>query len=312
MTRTWKTGKPAMLLGLVLVLLMLIAACGEADDNLGSGGNATPTPEPIDHPQGASDVVVKIEHVGGFVMQETIVTRLPHFVLYGDGSVITQGPQIAIYPPPALPNLQMGTLTGEGIQRILEAAREAGLLDGDKEYRLDMIADAPTTVFTITADGETHTISVYALMLVEDELNNDLVPEDEREARQKLAEFEAMMLDYMGWLPADAVAEAETAYPMEQLQIVVIPRDMLMIGDDSIDTGEMDWPLEAPLAGIGDEYPFMEQARCAVIEGDDLDTLVDALHQANQLTTWISEGDEYALLLRPMLPDETGCATPQM
>jgi hypothetical protein len=250
--------------------------------------------------------------VGGFVMQETMVTRMPHFVMYGDGSVITHGPQIAIYPPPALPNVLMGRLTSEGIQKTLEAAREAGLLDGDKEYRLDMIADAPTTVFTITADGETHTISAYALMLAEDELNNDLVPEDEREARQKLAEFEAMMLDYMGWLPADAVAAAETAYPMEQLQIVVVPRDMLMIGDDSIDTGEMDWPLETPLAGIGDEYPFMEQARCAVIEGDDLDTLVDALHQANELTTWISEGDEYALLLRPMLPDETGCTTPQM
>ena len=322
MDRLSKTGKPAMLLGLVLVLLMLIAACGEADDNPGSGGNAqptptqapssTPTPQPVDHPQGASDVVVKIEHVGGFVMQETIVTRMPHFALYGDGSVITQGPQIAIYPAPALPNLQMGTLTGEGIQKILVAAREAGLLDGDKEYRLDMIADAATTVFTITAAGETHTVSVYALMLAEEELNNDMVPEDEREARQKLAEFEAMMLDYMSWLPAEAVAETEISYPMEQLQIVVVPRDMFMIGDGSIDVGEMDWPLETPLARIGDEYPFLQQASCAVIEGDDLGTLVDALNEANELTTWISEGDEYALLLRPILPDETGCTTPQM
>lgn len=324
MDRTRKQGKPALLLGLVLVLIMLmVAACGEADDNLGSGGNTpptptqmpagTPTPEPIDHPTGDSDVVVKIEHVGGFVPQEYIVTRMPHFILLGDGSVITQGPQIAIFPAPALPNLQMGTLTDEGIQMILEAARDAGLLDGDKEYTLDMIADAATTVFTITADGKTHTVSVYSLGSVEDEFVNDMIPEEEVEARQKIAEFEAMMLDYMGWLPEEAVAEAEREYPAEQMQVVAIPRDAYPVGDDTLDTGEIDWPLETPLAEIGEAYTFIDQSRCVVVEGAELETLATALSEANQMTTWISDGEEYGLLLRPLLPgEEAGCGTPQM
>ena len=47
MEQTVQRGKPAMMLGLVLVLLMLlVAACGEADANVGSGGNADPTATP--------------------------------------------------------------------------------------------------------------------------------------------------------------------------------------------------------------------------------------------------------------------------
>lgn len=318
MEQTVKRGKPAMMLGLVLVLVMLlVAACGEADANLGSGGNAdptaTPTPEPIEHPQGRSDVVIRIEHVGGFVMQETIVTRIPHVLLLGDGSIITQGPQIAIYPAPALPSLQVATLTEEGIQMILEAARDAGLLDGDKEYNLDMIADAATTVFTITADGKTHTVKVYAAEMFEEEYIGDMVPEEEIEARQKIAEFQSKLIDYAGWLPEEAIAEADRPFEIEQLQVVVLPRAVYPAMDDSIDTGEKEWPLETPLAEIGEPYTFMNDTRCVVVEGDELDTLVEALRDANEQTTWTSDDEEYGLLLRPMLPgEEQGCGIPQM
>ena len=322
MERTRKLGKSALLLGLVLMLLMLVAACGEEDENLGAGANVpptptqapagTPTPQPIVHPQGDSEVVIKVEHTGGFVPQEYVVTRMPHFVLYGDGSVITQGPQIEIYPAPALPNLQQGFLTEEGIQMILEAARDAGLLDGDKQYDLDMIADAATTVFTISADGETHTVSVYALGLGDDEITNDMIPEDEVEARQKIAEFEGLLLDYTGWLPEEAIAETQGEYPFEALQVVAIPRDLYPSMDETVETGEMDWPLATPLAEMGEVYEFMDEARCLVVDGEELGTLVEALGDANQQTTWLSADSEYGLLLRPMLPDETGCLMPQM
>ena len=323
MKRTWTFGKSVLVFGLVLMLAMMLAACGEEEANLGSGGGtpptptaeptSTPTPDPgIAHPQGDNDVVVKIEYVGGFVPQEYVVTRMPHFILLGDGSVITQGPQIEIFPAPALPNLQMGTITEEGIQKILEAAREAGLLDGDKQYDLDMIADAATTVFTITADGKTHTVSVYALGDAEDDFANDMLPEEEVEARKKFAEFQAMMLDYMSWLPEEAIAETEVEYPMEQLQVVAIPRDVYPVMDETLENQEKDWPLVTPIAEAGTEYTFMDQARCIVIEGDELDTLVEALRDANQQTTWISDDTEYGLLLRPILPGEEGCTTPQM
>lgn len=178
-----KQGRPVLLIGLVLVTLMLFAACGEAEMTFNSGSAAEPTPteEPIAYPQGADDVVVRIENTGGFVPQEFLVTHMPVFSLYGDGRAITEGPQIMIYPGPALPNLQMGTLTDEGIQLILEAAAEADLLDGDKHYMVDGVADAGTTVFTVTANGVTHTVSAYALNIT------DLpgIPAEDVEARQK-------------------------------------------------------------------------------------------------------------------------------
>ena len=43
---------------------------------------------------------------GGFVTPESLLARLPIVVVYADGRVITQGPQIDIYPGPLMPNLQ--------------------------------------------------------------------------------------------------------------------------------------------------------------------------------------------------------------
>ena len=196
---------------------------------------------------------------------------------------------------------------------ILEAARDAGLLDGDKEYNLDMIADAATTVFTITADGKTHTVKVYAAEMFEEEYIGDMVSEEELEARQKIAEFQAKMLDYTGWLPEEAIAGADRPFEFEQLQVVVLPRADYPAMDDSIDTGEKAWPLETPLAEVGEPYTFMNDARCVVVEGDELDTLVEALRDANEQTTWTSGDEEFGLLLRPLLPGEDqGCGMPQM
>ncbi|CAN5318686.1 hypothetical protein BH23CHL1_BH23CHL1_08700 [soil metagenome] len=314
--------KPALLVGLVLVFMLLFAACGSEDPALGNSGSqpeptateepaSTPTPEPIAYPQGASDVVVRIEHTGGFVPQEFLVTRLPLVSLYGDGRILTEGPQIMIYPAPALPNLQMGTLNEEGIRMILKAAEEAGLLHGDKHYPLDMIADAATTVFTVTAGGETHTVSVYALDATggPDSIGAPDLPADELEARKKLAKFQAKLVDYMSWLPETAITAPQTAYPIERLQVVSQPADLREIND--IETGEAEWPLDTPLAEIGEPFEFMEQARCIVLEGDDLAAVLTALQDANQLTRWQNSGEEYSLHIRPILPDEQGCAQPQ-
>lgn len=325
--------RPALLLGLVLVFMLLMAACGEADTRVGGAGSqpestpaqeptptptpepapteepaGTPTVEPTDYSQEAGDVVVRIEYTGGFMPQEFLVTRLPILSLYGDGRVLTEGPQIMIYPAPALPNIQMGTLNDEGIQLILQAAREAGLLDGDKHYPLDMIADAATTVFTITSGGQTHTVSVYALEMTGDP---SLSAEDV-EARKKLSAFQAKVVDYISWLPETAITAPQTSYPIERLQIVSQPADLYSAGDDSIEAGEAEWPLETPLAEAGEPFEFLEQARCVVLEGAELDSMLSALQDANQLTRWQSGGEEYSLHLRPILPDEQGCALPQM
>ena len=56
--------------------------------------------------------IVRIEQQGGMLPQwETLRWYPSTVVLYDDGRLIIQGPQIEIYPGPALPNLQVTHFT---------------------------------------------------------------------------------------------------------------------------------------------------------------------------------------------------------
>jgi hypothetical protein len=43
------------------------------------------------------------------------------------------------------------------------------------------------------------------------------------------------------------------------------------------------------------------------VEGADLDLLLTAAQKANQLSPWTSGDMTYTVILRPLLPDESGC-----
>ena len=82
-----------MRLPLVVVSLALLsAACaaGGSPPTGSAGPNVTPPPGAIDHPTGATDVVLRLEEGGGFVPIEFVATQAPIFTLYGDGRVIFQ------------------------------------------------------------------------------------------------------------------------------------------------------------------------------------------------------------------------------
>ena len=67
--------------------------------------------------------------------------------------MFTPGAQIAIYPGPMLPAIQVQTITEAGIQKILAAADEAGLL-ADLDFTEDsLVADAGTATVAINATG---------------------------------------------------------------------------------------------------------------------------------------------------------------
>jgi hypothetical protein len=337
------------ILAVVMLTMTMLLACGEEDDDIGNGGNAgndggsTPTNQPgstpttggdtgtptqgaddegIAHPTGDDESIIVISYEGGFVMPTMLLTRLPLFVLLGNGCVITEGPQIEIFPAPALPNLQQTCLTEEGVQDILKAAEEAGLLDGDADYPVASIADAVSTVFTINANGTTTRVSAYAL--AEGEFSSpDLSPE-EVEARKKLSDFLAQVTDLRSFLPEDAFVGEDEPYDIERLQTVFIPKDSSMapMADEELQQQELEWPGSTPIAQL--EPFFMEQEGlvCGVVEGDDLAPVLEMLGQANQLTLWSDTAStsgpagtpdpsieaEYYLLLRPLFPGNTGCS----
>ncbi len=148
----------------LLATALLVGACGRLGDDGGTTGSSGGDGG-IEHPTGSDQLVLRVEYQGGFVPYEYMLKRVPSWSLYGDGTVIVEGPVIEIYPGPALPNLLAFTLTEEAVQAILEAAQDAGLMDGDATYGYPCIADAADTVFTVNADGTTSVVSAYALEL---------------------------------------------------------------------------------------------------------------------------------------------------
>lgn len=289
---------PLRLASLGLVVALTVAACSVA----GSSPSGSPAPTGITYPTGAGDLVLRLRYVGGFMPPSAHLVQLPVISVYGDGTVIVPGPQIAIYPGPALPNLQRATITPAGMRVLLEAARDAGLLGPDARYDLVGIADASTAEFTLNADGRVHTISAYALM------EGSGVPEGAdpavTEARAKLASFQAQL----GSLEALLGAElgSWSAYRPDTIQLLVSPG----IPDDGqgLTQEPIAWPLSTPLATFGEALPALfEGQRCGVVTG--VDQLMPLLEKANTLTPWTDEGASYGLAVRPLLPGEEGCQT---
>lgn len=287
-----------------------LAAAGPARAFAQADATPVSVGESIEHPTGANEVVIRIAAVGGFVPVDISLSQFPQFSLFGDGVAVTTGPMIDIFPPPALPNVRQVRLSEAGIQQVLGAATEAGLLAGDASYDNTRVTDLPTTTFTVNAAGKTTTVSAYALGFDDDPNWTDA----EREAIGKLVEFANKTFDLASWIDPANLLSADEAYPITRLQIVareVMPTEGTPSpGDEELVQEPIDWPLAVSIADatpatglIGPEDP----TRCGILEGEDAATLLAAAAQANTLTPWVSGDTSYILTFRPLLPDETGC-----
>ena len=131
---------------------------------------ASSNPDTIEHKTGATDILLRYEEGGGFMMPAFTAAAVPHFTLYGDGTVIFRNPMVEV--PPAegsvfkMNPLRTAKLSEAQIQELLLLAlSEGGLAVARPNYTNDMIADASTAVFTIEAGGIKKVVSVYALGL---------------------------------------------------------------------------------------------------------------------------------------------------
>jgi hypothetical protein len=271
-------------LGAFLVAAALLgAACARAGAVRGG----------IDHPTGAHDLILRIDLEGGFLPLQAQFRQLPVFALYGDGRIIVPGPQIEIYPGPALPNLQVRTVSDAGIQAILAAARKAGLLGSNRHYDNPRIADAPTTTFTVVANGSRHVVSVYALGM---EGPGDSYPSD----RSVLAAFQGKLSDLQSWLPAGSLGP-EGPFRTDELRVYVMPYQP----PEDLAQPPMDWPG----GSFGGFLPVVDltYVRCGTVSGSALPAALSAAGSAKELTPWRADGQRWTLVFRPLLPDESGC-----
>jgi hypothetical protein len=128
---------------------------------------ATPALGAIQHPTGATDVILRMETSGGFAPVEFMATSAPEFTLYGDGTVVWRDPTSEPLEPVGNVNRLNPFLTvrlsEDGIQALLADAIGRGALGAALGPYIGMGADIPTTTFTITADGQTKAVSVTGL-----------------------------------------------------------------------------------------------------------------------------------------------------
>ena len=256
----------------------------------------------ISYPTAADQIVLRIEQGGGFVTMQYNLTNTPLFSLFGDGLVVMPGAQIEIYPGPALPALAQERLSTDAIQQLLQAALDAGL-NTDRSYT-DLgsvgIADAATTTFTLSVNGQTHKTEVYALG--ELGAKPDGMSQDEYQARQDLSAFQSKATD-LGWLPQGAISD-QGAYQPTVLRLFVSDYQP----DPSLTEPPIQWPLSPGLDTFGDQIQGgMNGFRCGVVAADAAATLLPLVEGANQLTPWMSGDGRYGVLFRPLLPDESGC-----
>ncbi len=282
---------------LMLASLSLVAC-------VGSAGAAAPTPTPSDSPKPVNpDVpIFRVSWEGGFVTPEMLLNRVPMVTVYADGRVITQGPQLAIYPGPLMPNLLERTLSADALDRLIELARDKDLLR-TVHYDFPGIADAPDTVLDIQLDGKTYRFSAYALAEAGVDVAAPGLDEADIKARADMRAF----VDALTGIPESDFIDEEHAYVVERVRTyagkaVIVPGSELPGEQPSID-----WPL-ADLATAGDPIDnAVVDMRCQVVEGADLAEVLPLLSGANSLQTWASGGELYSLIAVPMLPGDAGC-----
>jgi hypothetical protein len=271
-----------------LALLLLLSGCAQPP-----AGPADPAPTPSG-PAASAGLVLGVEQTGGLV-PSTTVGRLPLLAVYADGQVITEGPVPAIYPGPALPNLQVHTVDRTGVQDLVDRALEAGVAE-TTDLGSPPVADAFTTRFTLVLDDRTVVREVYALHETPDRGEVEGVTPDQAEDRKRLRD----LLDSLT-APGDAAGTA----PYEPAAVAAIASPWID-PQDGLAHPEQPWP--GPRLP-GEPVPGPTGVGCVTATGEEAAALLAAASSATTLTPWTTaDGSRWSVTFRPLLPDESGCA----
>jgi hypothetical protein len=282
-----------LLPSLVAVLALGVAAACGSDDTEPAAPSSDSTLPPVDdaegyqYPTGADEVVVSYSEVGGFTTREFAFQQTPNVLIAGDGRVFSPGAQIAIYPGPLLPAVQVQSITEEGIQDVLAAAADAGLF-ADVDYTIDSnIADATTARVTISANGETWIHEAYALGMGGP--GGAETPE-----RQALLDFVMQLGDLQQLVGEDALGESELFEPSEYAIETLVVDDLSAFGTEGIEPTVVEWPADVPVR-------LADAQECTVVPASEVGPI---LADADQLTFFEDAGVTYQVLARPVLPGQ--------
>jgi hypothetical protein len=288
-------------------LAILIAACtaagGASPAPASPGSSAAPSVAPaasdadaIEHKTGATDILLRYEEGGGFIMPSFTAASAPHFTLYGDGTVIFRNP-MADAPPAEgsvfkMNPLRTAKLSEAQIQELLLLALgEGGLAIARPNYTNDMIADASTAIFTIEAGGVKKTVSVYALGLEMEGVADGPARSQFKKLADRLTDF-----DQGGTIATDV-------YEPEAYRGVLFEAP----GIEAADVRAWPWPDLTPADFKADPDPNGNQFPHRTMTPAEINLLKVTDYQGGlqNLVLDAGDGQMYTFSLRPLLPGET-------
>jgi hypothetical protein len=273
---------------LAAAVLLGLAACGER----GAATSVSPSTASV-VPAAAEGLVLRVEYTGGFVSPSVTAGRLPLVSVYADGRVISEGPVAAVYPGPALPNLQVQRVDHAAVQDLVDRAMAAGVAE-TSDLGSPPVADAPSTRFTVVTASGTHVREVYALSETPPEGSG--LTRDQQAARSRLSDLLTALTD----TPA---SQESTPYVPTAVAAVATPWSDPR---DGLTQPDIVWPGPSlpgePMRGLPDLH-------CVTATGDQAQSLLAAAVPANIETPWVtSDGSRWTVTFRPLLPDESSCA----
>jgi hypothetical protein len=279
------------------VTLFLLGACAQPVDAgaAGAGPSGQPSSGPSSPPGGDEDtLVLRVAHSGGFAGREALVGRMPETSVYADGRVIFEGPVTLSYPGPALPNTQVVMISPATLRELVAKAVAAGVKQGADLGRPG-VADAPTTEITVRTDGGPQTVGAVAL--AEARADDPQLTTAQQQARTRLRAFTAEL---------DKLKAGAKPQPYRAEILAALARPYVEPGDELPGRPqEVRWPGPAL---PGEPLSPALKLTCVTATGEQADAITAAAAKANSITPWISGGNGWTVRLRPLLPDETGCA----
>lgn len=278
--------RPALLAFFAVLLVACTTTPGASPT---PGPSATPTATPSSPPS-SNVAVIRIEQTGGMLPPWETLRWYPTVALYEDGRLIMQGPQVELYPGPALPNLQVTHFSLDAVLQALAWAAESGLQGEDRQLG-PLILDSGSTVFTVVGAGGTHRTSVTDMSANDPEI-------------AALREFQDVLTSLATWLPEEVASEA-APYQWDRLRVISFPGDPANLPDPA-QAKIVDWPL-ADLATLGVSWSEPAEYRCFELATDDLAAARPIFEAAHELTLYESAEVTYQLYLHPLLPDDEAC-----
>lgn len=277
----------------------MVGACAPAPTS--PTPTVPPTPAPtlaVEHATGATDVVLRMSTGGGFVAPGFLLTEVPEFSLYGDGTVVFRNP--ADVAPAPVPDdgvfrsaaFRTARLTEAQIQELLEfAVGPGGLGIARAQYDPCCIADAPSTTFTLRAGGLNKLINIGALDFDDPQPGPDtLARKAFRSVADRLRNFDQSGVPSPAYVPATyrgILSDGSGG----GLAVPIHDWPWTTFGPDGftapVDPNSFPTPTRTLTAG---------EVAALKVNG------IDGGAQSIVLRT--SDGKVYVLALRPLLPDE--------